>query len=114
MTDRSPRRAGISLLGTARDQDEANDWQGLLLDEGIQSVVRGHREEGSVERRPAFSGLDIYVPATAISRARDVLAPVAEDGQLVEEEQGFPWPWLFIVPVAMLAVTSLVLIAVLA
>jgi hypothetical protein len=114
MSDRSPRRPGVSLLGTARDQDEANDWQGLLLDGGIQSVVRGHREEGSTERRPAFSGLDLYVPATALGRARDILSPVAEDGQLTEDEQGFPWVWLFVAPVAIIIVAVIVLIAVLA
>ena len=98
MTDRSPRRPGIALLGTANDREQAADWQARLVDAGIQSIVRGHRENGADERRPTFSGLDIYVPATSLARAHDVISPVATAEQFPPEPQSFPWIWLFAAP----------------
>lgn len=103
MADRGARKPGITLLGTANDPDQASEWQALLIEAGIHAIVRGHRETGSTERRPAFSGADVYVPSTQLTAAREVIAPVAAVGQLLAvEERPFPWVWLFVVPVLVL------------
>jgi hypothetical protein len=99
------------LLGTAGDREQAADWQKRLVDSGIQSIVRGHRADGVVERRPTFSGLDVYVPATALRRAREIVGEVASPEQFPAEPQGFPWVWLFAVPTMMFALIT-VLVAV--
>jgi hypothetical protein len=110
MTDRSPRRPGIALLATAKDREQAADWQARLVDAGIQSIVRGHRANGDAERRPTFSGLDIYVPATLLPRAREIVSPVATAEQFPPEPQRFPWVWLFAGPTLFFAL--LVILAV--
>ena len=107
----SPRRPGIALLGTADDREQAADWQTRLVDSGIQSIVRGHRPSGVSERRPTFSGLDVYVPATALRRAREIVEPVASPEQFPPEPQGFPWVWLFAVPTMMFALLVALVIA---
>lgn len=109
MSSERGRKPGVALLGTASDQDEANAWQKRLLDAGIQSIVRGHRADGSVERRPSFSGVDVYVPATLLVKARAVITPVAGPGQvLTDDERPFPWVWLFAVPVAVLVAAVII------
>lgn len=112
MTDGGARKPGITLLRTANDPDEAAEWQKLLIEAGIHAIVRGHRESGSTERRPAFSGVDVYVPSTRLTRAREIIAPVAASGQLLTvDERPFPWVWLFVVPVALLVATVVLIFA---
>jgi hypothetical protein len=102
--EKHPRRGGITLLGTARDPDQAGRWQDRLRDAGIQSIVRGHRPEGSAEARPSFSGADVYVSASALARARGVLGSDLPPELTPEPAGAFPWLWLAIAPAAVMAV----------
>lgn len=102
--EKHPRRGGITLLATARDPDEASRWQDRLRDAGIQSIVRGHRPEGSAERRPSFSGADVYVSASSLARARETLGPDLPAGAAGESGAPFPWFWVALAPALVLAV----------
>lgn len=99
MTSRSPRKPGLARVGTVAGPDEARDWQERLRVVGITSILRGHRAEGDSERRPSFTGVDVFVPATALVQARQVLGLKA-----VPEEKPFPWLLLVGAPIAILIV----------
>jgi hypothetical protein len=103
-SDRQPRRGGITLLATASGPEEAQLWQERLRHAGIQSIVRGHRPEGSAERRPSFSGADVYVSASSLARARETLGADLPVDQTGEADAAFPWFWVALAPTAVLAV----------
>ena len=113
VSDRGARKPGVSLLGTANDPAQASAWQKLLIEAGIHAIVRGHRDSGTTERRPAFSGVDVYVPSTQLAQSRAVIAPVAVSSQLVmADERPFPWVWLFAAPACVLVLTAILVLVV--
>lgn len=74
---RSPRKPGIALVGTAADLAEASIWESVLLEESIPCVVRpasgvvpGYQ---STTEALTSGGYDVFVPGTALARARAVL-----------------------------------------
>lgn len=102
----SARRRAVALLGTARNHDEAAAWQARLRAAGISSIARGRRAEGSRERRPAFTGIDLYVSASHLGRSREAMADVIPPDQLGPAAPTFPW-----VLAAAVAAVPLVLLA---
>lgn len=57
------RPPGISLLATAEDMQEAGEWEAVLLMARIHCVKRD-RPDG---------GVDVFVPATSVDRARKIM-----------------------------------------
>lgn len=109
----SERRRRVALLATAGDPGEAEAWASRLREAGISSIARGHRPEGSRERRPLFAGVDVYVPAALLREARELLAGTISAGQLPKDE-AFPWAWLAGVLGAVVALVLTVVVIVLA
>lgn len=108
MTGRSPRKPGLALVGTVAGPAEASDWQDRLREQGIVSIVRGHRAEGDSERRPSFAAVDVFVPATRLARARAVLGLAAGTEDV---SPAFPWVWVIAVPlIAVLVLAGITLV----
>jgi hypothetical protein len=93
------RKPGLARVGTVSGPDEARDWQEKLRVQGIASILRGHRAEGDTERRPSFTGVDVFVPAAHLAQARATLG-------LRSAPDDKPFPWLLLVggPIAILIV----------
>ena len=66
-------------VATASNQPEAEFIQGLLLNEGVPSVLRGTRGF-DVPDFLAAGPRDVLVPASGVEVARDVLSPRSSSG----------------------------------
>ena len=83
----------------ARHQAEAELIQGLLLEEGVPSLVK--RSRGfDVPDFLASGPRDIFVPASGEDIARDVLATTPAGGSLAGEEAGGTPQWVQAMAVA--------------
>jgi hypothetical protein len=101
-------------VATARNQSEAEFLQGMLLEEGVPSLMR--RAGGfDVPDFLAAGPRDILVPASGEGAARDVLGtPVPPAGPRAAEGERRPWTWALAVALAVLlaaVVTAAVLAA---
>jgi hypothetical protein len=71
------RKPGIALLGTTTDQSEAAVWESILRAEGIPCLVRNNNPASFYQPSLGFAGysFEVYVPATALRRAQEVIVP---------------------------------------
>ena len=102
------------MLATAGDPGEEEGWGARLREANISSITRGHRPEDSQERRPSFSGVDVYVPAALLREARALLAEAIAEDQLPPDDAPFPWMWMAVVPFVMIGVIVAAIVALVA
>jgi hypothetical protein len=80
---KKPRRPGIALLGVADTYVDAMMWKDMLEQQSIPCMVRdgsatnadlggGFAGMGAL---PGGGRLEVYVPASALERSRDILGP---------------------------------------
>jgi len=80
---KKPRRPGIALLGIADTYIDAMMWKDMLEQQSIPCMVRdgsatvadlggGTAGSGAL---PGFGRLEVYVPASALLKSRDILGP---------------------------------------
>lgn len=72
---KSPHKPGIALLGNAENAAEAAVWESALRADGIPSMVRMKNPRayyGATMPCDPY-GYDVFVPATALRRAREIL-----------------------------------------
>jgi hypothetical protein len=71
------RKPGIALLGTTTDQSEAAIWESILRVEGIPCLVRNNNPASFYQPSLGFAGygFEVYVPATALRRAQEIIVP---------------------------------------
>jgi hypothetical protein len=71
------RKPGIALLGVATDQSESAIWESVLREECIPCVVRNNNPASFYQPSLGFAGygFEVYVPATALCRAREIIVP---------------------------------------
>jgi len=75
---KKPRRPGIALLGIADTYIDAMMWKDMLEQESIPCMVRdGSATIGELQASLPGSGhMEVYVPASALERSKDILGPV--------------------------------------
>ena len=100
----SGRKPGIALLATANGRGEAEVWESKLRAAGIPCIVRNTAATAYLQADLPFGGpFEVYVPGTALVRARDVLGDLGDRlaPEPTSEARMFAWVWLFGIAVSL-------------
>ena len=95
------RKPGIGLLGVASTYVDAMTWEARLRADNIPCLVRDAGATiGELQGPLAFgpSTYEVYVPGSALSRARDLLreelqTPSHSARAASVDKSGFAWVW---------------------
>jgi hypothetical protein len=123
MSDRparpSARKPGIAFLGSPENEEEAGHWETLLTEAGVHCLIRSR--DALSHPAPDLSvepgEYEVYVPATAIKHARQVLLESLDadrQARITVGERELPVTWLLLMLIAPVLVLLIVLIVVLA
>jgi len=115
----SARKPGIAFLGSPGTEDDAARWETLLTEAGVHCLVRSRDPlSHPAPDLPVDPGdYEIYVPASSLKRARQVLMESldpAEHGRIKEGGRDLPVAWLLAMLIAPAIVLLIVLIVVIA
>lgn len=95
------RKPGIALLGVASTYVDAMTWETRLRADNIPCLVRDAGATMGELQRPLALGpstYEVYVPGSALSRAKDLLreelkAPSSSARAAAVDKSGFAWVW---------------------
>jgi hypothetical protein len=111
------RKPGIALLGIADTYVDAMMWKDMLDQQSIPCMVR----DGSAPAAQLAGGflpgpgqMEVYVPATALHRARQIVGPgLAQPGvEPTAASQGLSLVWLALIfaPIAFAGIAAIVIL----
>jgi hypothetical protein len=115
MTRKPPRKPGIALLGVAGTYVDAMTWEARLRADNIPCLVR---DAGATiaELQGPFgpSTYEVYVPGSALSRAKDLLreelkTPFPSAGEASVDKPGFAWVWAIGLVISFITAAAIIL-----
>jgi hypothetical protein len=106
----SPRKPGIALVGNVETLPEAELWEAQLRANGIPVLIKAPGRAGYfIGEEPLDPlGYDVFVPATALKRSREILAPSLN--RRARTKDGNPRSSSFVINVTVVAVPIVVIL----